>query len=109
MAPTDHKPLGQESAVTAARVQSRRRATCNSLEEIGFACQADSTAEQGQGVRTQWPGSPWKQGLTDVRGARGVAAPVFRTAQCRHETPEPKKIKGIDQSQQVSPIHSECT
>ena len=29
--------------------------------------------------------SPWKQGLTDVSGARGVAAPVPRTGQCRHD------------------------
>ena len=33
----------------------------------------------------KWPGSPWKQRLTDVSGARGVAAPVPRTGQCRHD------------------------
>ena len=33
----------------------------------------------------KWLGSPWKQGLTDVSGARTVAAPVPRTGQCRHE------------------------
>ena len=42
-----------------------------------------STAEQSHGVRTQWPES--------VSGARGVAAPVPRTRQCRHEWTEKKK------------------
>ena len=74
-----------------------------------------STAEQGHGVRTQWPGSPWKQGLTDVSGARGVAAPVSRTGQCRHEwtqkltamdgTPEPKnEKKGPTAGRRVQPL-----
>ena len=83
--PTDHEAPGQENAATAARVRSRRRATCYSREKIGLNSHVASTAEQGQGVPTQWPGSPWKQGLTDVSGARGVAAPVPRTGQCRHE------------------------
>ena len=93
--PTDHEALGQENAATAARVRSRRRATNNSREEIGLISHVASTAEQGHGVRTQWPGSPWKQGLTDVSGARGVAAPVPRTGQCRHEWTQKKKQPGL--------------
>ena len=93
--PTDYEALGQENAATAARVRSRRRATNNSREEIGLISHVASTAEQGHGVRTQWPGSPWKQGLTDVSGARGVAAPVPRTGQCRHEWTQKKKQPGL--------------
>ena len=89
--PTNHEALGQENAATAARVRSRRRATCNSREETGLISHAASTAEQGHDERTQWPGSPWKQGLTDVSGARRVAAPVPRTGQCRHEWTHRKK------------------
>ena len=46
--PTDHEVPGQENAVTAARVKSRRRATNNSREETGLANQVTSTVEQGQ-------------------------------------------------------------
>ena len=60
--PTDHEAPGQEMHRCK---RSRRRATSNSREEIGLASQADSTAEQGQGVRTQWLGSSCEQGLTE--------------------------------------------
>ena len=46
-------------------------------------------------MRTQWPGSPWLQGLTDVGGARGVAAPVARTGQRRHESTQKEKKSGV--------------
>ena len=62
-------PLTTRHKVTQRRlhesgVRSHRRVTNNSREENGLANQDTSTADQGQGVRTQWPGSPWKQGLT---------------------------------------------
>ena len=37
-----------------------------------------------------------KQGLTDVSGARGVAAPVHRTGQCRHEWTQKTNSQGRD-------------
>ena len=49
--------------------------------ESGLISHVASTAEQGQGVRTQWPGSPWKQGFTDVSGA-----PRSRFASASHRT-----------------------
>ena len=45
-----------------SEVADVRRAT-----ELGLAKQVTSTAEQGQGVRTQWPGSPSKEGLRRER------------------------------------------
>ena len=71
--------------MTAAKVKSRRRATNNGREETGLANQVTSTVEQGQSARTQWPGTPSKEDLTDVSGARGVAAPVPGSGQCRDE------------------------
>ena len=96
--PTDHEAPGQETAVTAARVKSRRRATSNSREETGLANEVTSTVEQGQSARTQWPGTPSKEDLTDVSGARGVAAPVPGSRQCRDEdewTQKKKKQPGM--------------
>ena len=80
---------------------------CNSREEIGLFSHVASTAEQGQGVRTQWPKSPWKQGLTDVSGARGVAAPVPRTGQCRHEWTQKKNNQGWDPRTQERKEHGQ--
>ena len=52
-------------------VRSHRRVTNNSREENGLDNQVTSTANQGQGVRTQWPGSPWKLRPHHVSSARG--------------------------------------
>ena len=71
------------------------RATSNSREEIGLANQVTSTAEQGQGVRTQSPGSTWKQGLTDVTGARGVATPMPRDNAGMNGLERKKKQPGV--------------
>ena len=58
-------------------------------------------------MRTQWPGSLWKQGLTDVSGARGVAAPVPRTGQCRHEWTQKKNSQGRDPRTKERKEHSQ--
>ena len=55
--PTDHEALVQDNAATVARVRSRRRATSNSRQVIGLISQADSKAQQGQGVRALWLGT----------------------------------------------------
>ena len=68
----------------------------------------DQGEAKGKGVRMEWPGSPWKQSLTDVSGARWVAAPVPRTGQCRHD--KGKNSQGKDprtQEQKSGPAAGE--
>ena len=60
-----------------------------------------SMAEQGSRCNERnGPASPSKQRLTDVSGARGVAAPVPRMGQCRHEYSEKTSRDGTPRTQE---------